>query len=232
MASKLTTLSRQHSITPKPSLPVKRPRSSPSTSPSAPSPPEKRTCAYFAKTSDTPHQIPVKRHEGAKHTWALPAIKKPLLVIGDSNLSRISSSPTEAIQIESFSGAQFHHINKILKNCEQTEKPDKIIISIGINNRKSNTGTTSLPEFRNMINQAKKCFPNSELYIPIINFSDHLEEKEKENLATLNEFLADQPKAITIPPLSSNHFKVGYDAIHWTTQTANAMVKHWLGHLN
>jgi hypothetical protein len=183
----------------------------------------------------TPHQISVRRHEGtSKSIWALPIVKKPILVLGDSNLCKISSSPTKDTQIESFPGAQFHHINNILKRYEHTEKPDKIIISIGINNRKSNPEPTSTPELRNMLSTAKRLFPNSELYIPAINFSGRLEAKDKDNLEKINKFIVEtQKKAIPIPTLSSNLFKTGgIDSIHWTPSTANAMLKHWLGHLN
>lgn len=232
----LTTLSHQSSVTPSCSQSNKRPRSSPSTSPTMQSPPEKRTtCALFAKSSAIPHQVTVGKHEGGrKSAWALPVVRKSLLVIGDSNLSRISASPIEDIQIESFSGAQFHHITNILKKYEHTEQPDKVLFNIGINNRKSNPAVTSLSELRNMLSAAQKCFPNSDLYIPAINFSDRLEAKDKENLERLNKAICEtQKRAVPIPTLSSNYFKInGIDAIHWTVNTANSMLKHWLGHLN
>ena len=36
----------------------------------------------------------------------------------------------------------------------------------------------------------------------------------------------------TIPPLPKDKFHTVNDHIHWTTQTANDMLNHWVNHLN
>ena len=71
--------------------------------------------------------------------------------MGDSNLAKISATPSDKIQIESFPGARFRNITAILKKYEHPEKPSKVILSVGINNRNSVKGTTSGPEMANMV---------------------------------------------------------------------------------
>jgi hypothetical protein len=232
-------LSRQLSVTPKNSTTPKRPRSSPSTSPTSQSPPEKRQFGLSGKSSQKglkqkAHQISVTKHEGQyKKSWQLPEAKKSLLVIGDSNLGRISSSPTQDVQIQSYPGAHFHHMTDILKEYQHTAKPDNLIISIGINNRSSEPKTTSFRQLQTMLNAANKFAPKAKIYIPIINFSHGLLPEEKRRLNELNKAIEETKKAIHIPPLSYSDFNVrGFDRIHWTRDTANGMLQHWINHLN
>jgi hypothetical protein len=157
------------------------------------------------------------------------------LILGDSNLSRISAIPNLDIQIESYPGAQFRHIGSLGQNYEHPNEPEDIILSIGINNRASKTNTTSLPEFRTMITKVCKAFPNSKIHVPAINYSALLPQHEQDNLAILNECISNHNKVSVIPPLVQNKFVTEVtdkSHIHWSAGTASIMIRHWLKHLN
>jgi len=60
-----------------------------------------------------------------------------ILIIGDSNLSNITTSPNDHVNIESFPGAKIAHITQLLTKLENqpSTEPECVILSIGINDR-------------------------------------------------------------------------------------------------
>ena len=84
-----------------------------------------------------------------------------------------------------------------------------------------------------MINSIKKKFPDSLIYIPLINIPQkRLKDHEKQNLRALNNFLERNDKINTIPTLPEKEFKLENDNYHWRAETANNLLSHWLNHLN
>ncbi|ESO91904.1 hypothetical protein LOTGIDRAFT_163264 [Lottia gigantea] len=66
-----------------------------------------------------------------KSLWKLPALKKSTLIIGSSNLNRITKTSSDT-EIHSYPGAQIHHIQSILESYDHDPKPTTIILHIRI----------------------------------------------------------------------------------------------------
>lgn len=151
--------------------------------------------------------------------------------MGTSNLSNISETPTKDIQIESFPGAQIRHMDHLIKNFQFKSKPKTLILDIGINDRRNSFDGTTLANLRRMTKTISNSFPETKIYIPIVQFSEYLPKESKDNLRKLNETLPTFTSISILPPLPRG-FRTIEDDIHWTDSTANALLKHWIGHLN
>ena len=216
--------------------PCKRPAPSPLSSPDSPStvpPAPKRVCGKSPKQTSSPCR-PNTHPNQPKSSWKLPLIEKTVLVIGDSNLSRITSTTNKNIQVESYPGAKICHGNTLVKNYSYPAQPDKVILSFGINNRSSEPKNTSFQNLRTLIGTTLKKFPKSEIYFPLVNFSNELPSKEVSNLTTLNQLAQEDLRRVTIIPcLDPSQFETSVkDPVHWTKKSANSILKHWLNHLN
>ncbi|ESO90772.1 hypothetical protein LOTGIDRAFT_163654 [Lottia gigantea] len=62
-----------------------------------------------------------------KSLWKLPALKKSTLIIGTSNLNRITKTSSDT-EIHSYPGAQIHQIQSILESYDHDPKPTTIIL--------------------------------------------------------------------------------------------------------
>ena len=210
------------------------------TSPSALPPPNKRIRPQQqAKSTKTrTHSITPTSHKTdnfGKDAWRLPKLNKPVLILGSSNLNRITRSTSSDIQIESYPGASFRHIKQIVDNYHFSVAPTHIFLSIGLNSRNALPRTTSNPEMRTMLSSIRRCFPEASIFIPKINFSYQLKDKIKSNLEQLNSMMDDLPGVTVMNKLSDSEFEIDpmdTNRIHWTEHTANAMLKFWLSHLN
>lgn len=115
------------------------------------------------------------------------------------------------------------------------ETPSAIILSIGINSR-DNKLKTHRDQLKRLALTSSRLFPNAEIYIPQINYSHHLSDKQKASLDSINtialEIAGTYEQLSTLPTLPRNLFETGTDNIHWTNDTANGLISHWLGHLN
>ena len=81
--------------------------------------------------------------------------------------------------------------------------------------------------------RAGKCFPNSVIAIPEINCSDRLPVVEQDHIMSTSKSLLDIRGIVVIPKLEELSFETNVsDNIHWTPETANKMLTHWLDHLN
>jgi len=169
-----------------------------------------------------------------KSSWKLPPIEKPILVMGDSNLSKITATTNKLVQVESYPGARICHASTLLKNYSFPQHPEKIILSFGINNRSSEPRTTSFQNLRTLIGSTSKKFPKAKIFFPLVNFSYALPSKETSNLKEFNRLAQDDLRRVTIIPcLDSSQFETSdKDPVHWTKKSANSILKHWLNHLN
>ncbi|ESO92689.1 hypothetical protein LOTGIDRAFT_175670 [Lottia gigantea] len=66
-----------------------------------------------------------------KSLWKLPALMKSTIIIGSSNLNRITKTSSDT-EIHSYPGAQIHHIQSILESYDHDPKPTTIILHIRI----------------------------------------------------------------------------------------------------
>jgi len=234
ISSRPVALSRQVSVTPK--RPLESPTHGPLGSPTHGAQVDKRTRNISPKSTctDKAHNIRVVPHSSGRYKkmWQLPVIHKPILVVGDSNLRNITTTPTTDIQIECYPGANFRNITSIVKTYAHLEKPGKIILSVGINNRRAMPNNSSIPDLKNLISSTVKSFPNADIYIPTINYPGHLAPAEKQHLDAINKIINSHSKGSAIPKLNSNQFETKPWDIHWTNKTANTLLDHWLSHLN
>ncbi|MGL5596519.1 MAG: hypothetical protein ACRDDA_00025, partial [Aeromonas sp.] len=169
-------------------------------------------------------------HQGDKYgNWALTP-ERPILFLGDSNVTHIPEMSDARYQVVAYPGAQLAHAYYILKHRTPTSpEVQKVVCSFGINNR-GPQGRKVKEAVTRLLGAAEGTFPNAEIKIPVINFSDGLPTKEKKVLQQLNDIIRDTGRFI--PALTPEKFGTTVDQIHWTKQTGEEMLKHWLRHLN
>lgn len=196
-----------------------------------------------AKTKqDSTQKVPTSTEKGTKTThpwkynkykeWSLDPVTHDTLIIGDSNLNRIAIDPPKNVKIEAFPGAKLDHMAHIVsKYPNWAPKPKNIIVNIGVNNH-NNRPRVAKVSLDAMVDKLVNKFPNSQIYIPIINTPSKLSADETENLEKLNNLISRQTKIKTIPKLDKSEFMLTPDKYHWTANTANKFMKFWLNHLN
>lgn len=162
--------------------------------------------------------------------WSLE-VTKPILFIGDSNLSRIPHYSDDSVQVDSFPGANFMHIAKVLQKLDPNPNTQKVILSLGINNRDQKFECTTKKQLQELWRVAASTFPNATIYTPLVNFSDLLPQHQQENLKKLNAFLSTHVNYLQeLHPL---RFRVDpRDPVHWTRDTALELFLYWLDQLN
>jgi hypothetical protein len=112
--------------------------------------------------------------------------------------------------------------------------PTHVILSVGINNREgSNVSTLSSDISRAMLHFAK-FYPNSQRFVPLVNFPSHLPKAQKEKLVFINNQLREfsQRYQYMVIPALEKGFCTEPGDIHWTKDTANQILAHWCNFLN
>lgn len=150
------------------------------------------------------------------------------MIIGDSNLTTIPAYTQDQLQIEGYPEAKFGHITEILKKIGVNTEVEKLILACGINHREQ-LPKTAEKNMRTAVKTAKHIFPAATIYVPEVNFSEHLEEADKVIMRKLNAAIREQNH---IPKLQDADFQTKEDHIHWTEGTARKMLEHWSTHLN
>lgn len=161
--------------------------------------------------------------------WAI-RIHKPIVFIGDSNLSRIPHVGVKSTQVDSFPGANFRHIEHILHKLEPHPLTQKVILAVGLNNKQQQPHKTAIKQLQGMWRTARTTFPNATIYTPVIHFSDYLPLQEQQNLKTINSYIASHGNPLL--ELNKLLFKVERDGIHWTATTAQRIFDSWCDQLN
>lgn len=161
--------------------------------------------------------------------WSLH-IKRKNVILGDSNLAKCPAFRDQNLQIDSYPGANFRHAAAILQRASSSIQPEVIILAFGINHRTQKARVTALKQLQAAIRMARQCFPKTHIVISLINYSCSLPKQERITLKTLNEGIAEM--CDHMPKLPARSFNTGVDNIHWTPQTAAAMLEHWRAYLN
>lgn len=174
-----------------------------------------------------------RRHEhgGDKYkNWDLTPIR-PILIFGSSNLSRVPSIANDRVEVDSYPVANLAQAYHIIKHKTPVSLGTQhVILSSGLNNREQGNPTILGKSVEQLQGAARQTFPNTVIHFPLINYDKTLPGKVVENIKTLNNIF--EKTGHSIPLLPWEAFKTEMDKIHWTTPTAEAMLKHWLGHLN
>lgn len=179
-------------------------------------------------TSTTP-QIPMRRPTRHINTmnkiknWSL-AVREKWLILGDSNVSRFPPYRIADLQIDSFPGATFRHMQGVLAKINPVTTVESVILSLGINNRNQMT-QTSIKELQKLLRTTKLKFPNAEVWVPLVSFSRSLPPREQCHLHALNKYISSNYQSIS--ELSRSEFSTERDGIHWTHNTAARLLRHW-----
>ena len=229
--------------------------SGPSTSTEAP-----RKLSYSGAINSPPRtepkpaapSTPVKRFRNLPHAargsrihefWEIPRITKDILILGTSNMSRISKVSNKTAQILSYPGLRIAQMLTLLQAYKygpgsenaSVVKPRKIVFSMGLNDR-GISAQTSIFNLKKILIQTRKLFPDSQIFFHQVRYDSRLNINERRCLDKINkhleEFTENKDNCSVIPPISNKHFKVGSDFIHWTEHCANETAKHIFSHLN
>lgn len=82
-------------------------------------------------------------------------VNKPIVFLGDSNLSRIPPFNNDQIQVESYPGANFYHFFNLLETALVCDNTGLVVLSIGLNNKDQDPQKTSIKQLRRVVNGAK-----------------------------------------------------------------------------
>lgn len=159
-----------------------------------------------------------------KKDWEVE-IREKHVILGDSNVSKIPPFNFPDLQIDSFPGATFRHMQAVLEKVDCNPEVENIIFSLGINNRKQKLLTTT-KEIQRLYKVTSEKFPNAEIIFPLINFARNLPFKEQEFLQNLNRHL--KQKYRTLSELPRTEFDTERDGIHWTQKTAKRILNYWI----
>ncbi len=184
-------------------------------------------------------------HTGITKTkWHLPQISEQIAVIGDSNVNRFTHRPEnmQRVVIHSFPGAKLTHAKQLFPPGKNQKTPKQVIVSLGINNRDCNEITLT-DQIARLMNSASRYFPDSNIFIPQINYSEKLPIGARRSLDILNQKIkhycnlpkyASQFKCIPTLPKTEGFVTDKQDPnhIHWAQPTANKILKHWSHYLN
>lgn len=162
-------------------------------------------------------------------SWKLE-IKRPKIFIGDSNLCRMVQHNIQNLQIDSYPGASFVHTESLITRSTSTCIVDTIVLAFGLNNRNSKVKETTVKLIQKTLRATREKYPGSKIYIPIINYSTTLKPAEKATLKELNTYI--EKHYTFIPPIPMAQFHTTTDRIHWTPDTAQNILTHWLNYLN
>lgn len=165
--------------------------------------------------------------------WNL--IIKKHLILGHSNVSRFSPFTVPDLQINSFLGATFRHMLRVLINSNP--EVQMVFMSLGINNRKQIL-QTAITEIQKLYRKNQNKFLNAEILFPLINFAKSLPFRGQEFLYGLNRDLKLKYSCLLELPLKFKYscllelpraeFPTEPDAIHWTHDTSKRVLQHWI----
>lgn len=205
-------------------------------------PPNIATRLQFSPIDNTKATINgpnITTYRFAKKDWKVPKTREKLVILGDSNIGRITRTPVgcNSISLHCYPGASFTHFTRsafFLDNSPITN-PTNVIVSVGINHKDLQTSTTLEVNVRKAMAQLKKHFHNSNIAVPLINYSTNLSKVQKGMLEKLNQLIsysASRYGISVIDPIGMALFKTVDDNIHWTEATANSLLAHWYNSLN
>lgn len=175
--------------------------------------------------------------------WKIPKVTKDILVLGTSNLARISYVGRRDAQVVSFPGLKLDLLLKLINAFQfgtdspsPGQQPSHVILSVGINDRDLSASTNEI-NLKKVVQAAKRQFPDSKISLYQQPFDPSLSEKQRKTLTSLNDAIEKQCQSHglnCIPRVAKSKFATagGNDLIHWTENCANATMEHLFQSLN
>ena len=190
-----------------------------------------------------PHLKPAQRGNRLNSVWEIPRVTKDILVLGDSNLSRVSHVARDDAHVLSYPGLKLQSLLTLLQGFKfgsgspnPGRKPGRVVLSVGINDKSLTPGTNKIM-LNKVVNEAIRAFPTAKICLAQIAYSVSLDLNQKQTIAALNKEMEDvaskKQNLSCIPLITKSKFSVDKrDNIHWTEDCANATINHFFNHLN
>lgn len=156
--------------------------------------------------------------------WKIRAIK-PVVFLGDSNLSRIPAFKNPHIQVDSYPGANFYHFYKLFEMAPKFAETGLVVLAVGFNNRDQDPRKTSIKQLRMVVRGAQSVFPNADIFVAKIHLLDSLTAIQKQNLTIINNFIDSHYNHLSC--IHPQHVHTAADGIHWTEETAKTIFSTW-----
>ena len=181
------------------------------------------------------------RAEGGeqKKDWKLPKLSASTLILGDSNLSKITKvrvAQKKDLEVCSFPGGKFQNMRVMLEQSSPQPHVKNVVLSVGINERNNNVSMTSFPQFKRFVATARTAFPEAKMYMASLDWDPkRVLPPENANLRSLHEKIQKSKLIDLLPSVDRSKFKIvpgDNSNIHWSTGTANQLLDCWLEHLN
>ncbi len=174
-----------------------------------------------------------------KKQWTAPtpAQDTDTLVLGTSNMQSITKKPRRDMEIHSYPGCRLHHMEHMLQG-PPIHSPRQVIIAMGINDTSTrwphNTLTNAV---KRMVTMAKRKYPQSRVYMAEINYSHTLEAPRQDIADAINQSLNQCTTGTckVLKALPSSKISISPTdtyGVHWTKESANAVLAHWASSLN
>lgn len=177
------------------------------------------------ETTRSIRQIQLTTTHTERNKWDLLP-RRPMLILGDMNISRLPHITDHRIQTDAYPGAKIAHAGYLLRHKTTiTKQATTVILAFGFEDRTTPNPNLLVKPIENLLSAAKNAFPNARIYIPLINYNNNLPIQTQKTLARINDIIKSQ-KAF-IPQLEKTTFETLPDNIHWTTNTASHMWNHW-----
>lgn len=167
--------------------------------------------------------------------WELHLRGKPdNLIIGTSNLARITKVPRENTEIHAFHGGKFEHLVSVLHKALPDPNPKRVLLAMGINDASSKTPIeTIVRDAQTAANLAKIKFPGAQIHMAETTFGHLLPTHTQARANRINQGLQKVNGVKIIPALSPQAVQtVDKPHIHWSSNTANTILAYWTGALN
>lgn len=148
-------------------------------------------------------------------------------------MCRIPSFSHPNIQVDSFPGAAFHHLNQLVKDVPIQNQVELVVISAGIINYNNlNDPLTTWKQYQDLHRTCQSRFLKALIYISQISWSPLLHPDVIYRVKDFNSKVERRVR-LFLPTLDPKDFQVNIrDKIHWHKRTAETMFQFWLACLN
>ena len=183
------------------------------------------------------------------HTWGLGHQQKlaqwsiksayqdtDTLVLGTSNIAKITEKPNHQIELQSFPGGQFPHMLHLLERLNLQTSPKNVVIAMGINDAASKSQLGQLQrEVLATVNEAQRKFPESHLAFALVHHDQSMQGRALERIQEINRALETQATKVQIlSRIPQSKFRLksqNQNEVHWSPDTANRILLHWTSQL-